>query len=111
MIDVNHHRGSRQERGKAPVRGGLLEPTAVPAKERLLWIVGGPKRPRGGLADGDWRAHLELKAWRGLIGMVGHPPRLQAVVHDEHQAIHFIGYASEAEVARVVGSFRSVAAK
>jgi hypothetical protein len=36
--------------------------------------------------------------------------RIHAVVYDEQQIIHLIGYASETEVVRAVGSFRRVIA-
>jgi hypothetical protein len=45
---------------------------------------------------------------RGLIGRVGTPARLQAVVHDEQLAIHSIGYETEDEIISAVRSLRRV---
>ncbi len=43
---------------------------------------------------------------RGLIGRVGEPSRLQAVIYDEKLEIQLIGYATEAEIVRAVTSLR-----
>jgi hypothetical protein len=43
-------------------------------------VMGHPEVPVAGRAAGEWYAPRELTTVRGLIGRVGIPPRLQAVV-------------------------------
>jgi hypothetical protein len=46
---------------------------------------------------------------RGLVGTSD--DHVRAVVHQEQQTIHLIGYASEAELVQAVQSFRRVPAE
>jgi hypothetical protein len=68
-------------------------------------------RSRGaGRAAGEWYEPRELAPVRGLIGRVGIPPRLQALVHHEKLAIHLIGYETEEESISATRSLRGVSA-
>jgi len=68
-------------------------------------------RSRGaGRAAGEWYEPRELAPLRGLIGRVGIPPRLQALVHREKLAIRLIGYETEEEIISVARSLRPVSA-
>jgi hypothetical protein len=59
-------------------------------------------------ANGEWFAPSELAHRRGLIGRVGVPTCLQAVVYDEKMAIHLIGYDTEDEIISPVRNLRRV---
>jgi hypothetical protein len=48
-----------------------------------ICVIGHREVPGAGRAAGEWYEPSELAQVRGLIGRVGTPPRLQAVVHDE----------------------------
>jgi hypothetical protein len=72
-------------------------------------VIGVADRPEIHLPTGNWSPLQELEALRGQI--LNDDGRLHAVVYDEQQVIHLIGYTSEAEVVRAVGSFRRVTAQ
>lgn len=61
------------------------------------------------LPEGSWSRPPELEALRGRVRTNG--VHVHAVVHEEQQTIHLIGYASEAEVVRAAKSLRRVAAE
>lgn len=67
----------------------------------------GSRSPREWL-DGEWSEPRELADVRGLIGRVGVPSRLQAVVYDQKLEIHLIGYDTEDEIVSAVSSLRRV---
>jgi hypothetical protein len=72
------------------------------------WLeVPGSRSPRDWLA-GEWTEPKELEHKRGLLGRVGVPPKLQAVIYDEQLEIQLIGYATEQEIVRTVQSLRRV---
>ena len=71
-------------------------------------VIGGAERPERRLPTGNWSPMKELEAFRGQF--LVDDGRLHAVVYDEQQVIHLIGYTSEAEVVRAVDSFRRVTA-
>jgi len=63
----------------------------------------GGRSPREWL-DGEWSEPRELAHVRGLIGRVGLPTVLQAVIYDQELEIHLIGYDSEDEIMSAVRS-------
>ncbi len=69
-----------------------------------LCVIGHFEVKGAGRATGEWYSPREFAHLRGLIGRVGTPPRLQAVVHDEQLAIHLIGYDTEDEIISAVKS-------
>jgi len=69
-------------------------------------IIGSAEDAEGRLPNGNWSRSPELDAVRGLIRTRG--THVHAVVYKERQAIHLIGYTSEAEIVRVVKSLRRV---
>ena len=69
--------------------------------------IPGDRSPREWL-DGDWSEPHELAHVRGLIGRVGSPPRLQAVVYHAGLEIRLVGYDTEDEIMRVVSRLRPV---
>jgi len=71
-------------------------------------VVGHVEMPGARRATGEWWEPSELAHVRGLVGWVGVPPRLQAVVHDEELAIHLIGYEAEEEVVKAANSLRRI---
>ena len=87
----------------AHYRIGSTRPDGTP-----ICVLGRPENRTGRLPEGDWYQPPELAALRGLVRTNG--AQVHAVIHDEQQTIHLIGYASEAEVVRAVGSFRRVTA-
>ena len=50
------------------------------------------------MVDGEWSEPRQLAHVRGLIGRVGVPPELQAVIYDQGLEIHVIGYDTEDEI-------------
>jgi hypothetical protein len=82
---------------------GAIRDDSVP-----VGVVGNVEVPGARRATGEWWAPSELAHVRGLIGRVGIPHRLQAVVHDEDLAIHLIGYETEAEIVKTVNSFQRI---
>jgi hypothetical protein len=73
-----------------------------------IYVVGGVEVLGAGRATGEWWEPRELAHLRGLIGSVGVPPRLQAIVYDEKLAIHLIGYDTEQEIMSAVSSLQRV---
>lgn len=73
-----------------------------------ICVLGRPHNPRRNLPTGDWSPIPELEAVGGLISTSG--ANVRGVVHQEHQTLHLIGYASEAELIRAVKSFQRVPA-
>ncbi|MEO8967252.1 MAG: Clp protease N-terminal domain-containing protein [Solirubrobacteraceae bacterium] len=63
------------------------------------------RSPRDWLS-GEWSEPPELAHVRGLIGNVGIPRRLQAVIYDQKLQIQLIGYDNEDEIISAVGSLR-----
>jgi hypothetical protein len=63
------------------------------------------RSPRDWL-HGEWSEPPELAHLRGVIGRVGIPRRLQAVIYDQELQIQLIGYASQDEIMSAVGSLR-----
>ena len=61
------------------------------------------------LPEGNWVRPPERQALRGLVRTNG--AHVHAVVHDEQQIIHLIGYTSEAEVVHAIRSLRRIAAE
>jgi hypothetical protein len=95
------------ERGSSPV-GYTYGIVSTREDGVPIAVIGGADRPEKHLPTGHWSALPELKALRGQV--LKDDGRIHAVVYDEQQIIHLIGYASEAEVVRAVGSFRRVTA-
>ena len=63
------------------------------------------RSPRDWL-HGEWSEPPELAHVRGLIGRVGIPRRLQAVIYDQKLQIQLIGYDTEHEIMSTVSSLR-----
>jgi hypothetical protein len=63
------------------------------------------RSPRDWL-HGEWSEPPELKKVRGLIGQVGIPRQLQAVIYDHQLQIQLIGYDSHEEIINAVSSLR-----
>jgi hypothetical protein len=63
------------------------------------------RSPRDWL-HGEWSEPPELAHVRGLIGRVGIPRRLQAVIYDQELQIQLIGYDTEHEIMTTVNSLR-----
>jgi hypothetical protein len=75
-----------------------------------ICVIGHREVPGAGRAAGERYEPRELAPVRGLIGRVGIPPRLQALVHHEKLAIHLIGYETEEEIISAARSLRQVSA-
>jgi hypothetical protein len=60
--------------------------------------------------NGGWTHPPDLAQVRGLIGRVGSPLSLQAVIYDAGLAVQLIGYRTEDEVRNSVGSLQRIAA-
>jgi hypothetical protein len=76
---------------------------------RPICVIGRPgEQPERTLARGNWSRPPELKAWRGLVST--NDAHIHAVLYDDQQTIHMIGYASLEEVVQAVKSFRRVTA-
>ena len=75
-----------------------------------IYVVGHREHPDAERAGGEWYAAPELATVRGLIGRVGVPPRLQAVVHHDKLAIHLIGYQTDDEIIGAATSLRRISA-
>jgi hypothetical protein len=74
-----------------------------------IGVIGKAEKPELRLPGGNWSPIPELEAMRGLVSTSD--DHVRAVVHQEQQTIHLIGYASEAELVRAVQSFRRVPAE
>lgn len=72
------------------------------------WLEVPGARSPGDWLVGEWSEPDEFTAKRGLIGRIGYPPRLQAVIYDENLEIQLIGYVTEEEIFRAVSSLRRV---
>jgi hypothetical protein len=57
---------------------------------------------------GEWSEPPELAQQRGLIGRVGEPPQLQAIIYDENLEIQLFGYTTEYEIFGAVNSLRRI---
>lgn len=75
-----------------------------------ICVIGQRAVPGAGRAVGEWYEPPELATMRGLIGRVGIPTRLQAVLHREDLALHLIGYDTEEEITRAAMSLRRTSA-
>ena len=82
---------------------------ATRSDETPICIIGGREDPHARLPTGDWRRLPQLEPLRGLVTASG--AYVRAVVHDEGQIIHLIGYASEDEVVRAIRTFSRVSAE
>jgi hypothetical protein len=91
--------------GRDHYRIGSTRHDALP-----ICVIGQYEVPGAGRAQGEWYAPRELAAVRGLIGRVGVPPRLQAVVHKGKLAVHLIGFATEDEIMSAATSLHQVVA-
>jgi hypothetical protein len=89
--------------GRDQYRIGSMRHDGVP-----IFVIGHREVPGAGRADGEWYAPRELATVRGLIGRVGIPRRLQAVVHQEGLAVHLVGYGTEAEILSAARSLRHI---
>lgn len=74
-----------------------------------ICAIGHQETRKGRLPEGNWHRPPELDALRGFVRTTG--PHVHAVVHDEQQIIHLIGYASEAEVVRAATNLSRVTAE
>lgn len=74
-----------------------------------IGVIGKAEKPELRLPDGNWSAMPELEAMRGLVSTSD--DHVRAVVQQEQQTIHLIGYASEAELVQAVMSFEQVPAE
>jgi len=73
-----------------------------------IGVIGKAEKPELRLPSGNWSPVPELEAMRGLASTSD--DHVRAVVHQEQQTIHVIGYASEAELVQAVKSFQRVPA-
>ena len=74
-----------------------------------IGVIGKAEKPELHLPVGNWSPIPELEAMRGLVSTSD--DHVRAVVHQEQQTIHLIGYASEAELVQAVKSFQRVPAE
>ena len=74
-----------------------------------ICVIGKAEEPGLHLPAGNWSPIPEMEAMRGLISTSA--DHVRAIVHQEQQTIHLIGYASEAEVVQAVKSFQRVPAE
>lgn len=74
-----------------------------------ICLIGRAERRSERLPNGNWSRPPELEALHGLVRTNG--DHVHAVVHDERQIIHLIGYTSEAEVVHAIRSLRRVTAE
>ncbi len=74
-----------------------------------IGVIGKAEKPELRLPVGNWSPIPELEAMRGLVSTSD--DHVRAVVHQEQQTIHLIGYPSEAELVQAVQSFRRVPAE
>ncbi len=74
-----------------------------------ICVIGRAEKPELRLPSGNWSPIPELEVMRGLVSTSD--DHVRAVVHQEQQTIHLIGYASEAELVRAVKSFQRVPAE
>ena len=74
-----------------------------------IGVVGKAEKPELRLPVGNWSPLPDLEAMRGLVSTSD--DHVRAVVQQEQQTIHLIGYASEAELVQAVKSFRRVPAE
>jgi hypothetical protein len=94
------HRARRDDRH-------LADRLRIDEGTRKAYVIGGADRPEIHLPTGNWSPLQELETLRGQV-LISDDGRLHAVVYDEQQVIHLIGYTSAAEIVRAVGSFRRV---
>jgi hypothetical protein len=71
-----------------------------------IGVTGKAEKPELRLPRGNWSPMPELEAMRGLVSTSD--DHIRAVVNQEQQTIHLIGYASEAELVHAVKSFQRV---
>src|SRR5579862_1311608 len=71
-----------------------------------IGLVGKAEKPELRLPPGNWSPLPELEAMRGLVSTSD--DHVRAVVHQEQQTIHLLGYESEAEVVQAVKGFQRV---
>jgi hypothetical protein len=74
-----------------------------------ICLIGSAENRSGQVPRGNWSRPPELEALRGLVRTNG--AHVHAVVHEEQQIIHLIGYTSEAEVVHAIRSLRRVSAE
>jgi len=74
-----------------------------------IGVIGKAEKPELRLPVGNWSPLPELEAMRGLVSTSD--DHVRAVVHQERQMIHLLGYESEAEVVQAVKSFQRVPAE
>jgi hypothetical protein len=74
-----------------------------------IGVIGKAEKPELRLPVGNWSAIPELAAMRGVVS--ASDDHVRAVVHQEQQTIHLIGYASEGELVQAVQSLRRVPAE
>jgi hypothetical protein len=74
-----------------------------------IGVIGKSEQPELRLPGGNWAAIPELEAMRGLVSTSD--DHVRAVVHQEQQTMHLIGYASEAELVQAVKSLQRVPAE
>ena len=73
-----------------------------------ICVIGKVEKFELHLPRGNWSAIPELEAMRGLVSTSD--DHVHAVVQQEQQTIHLIGYASGAELVQAVKSFQRVPA-
>ena len=69
-------------------------------------VIGKAEKAELRLPNGNWSPIPELETMRGLVSTSD--DHVRAVVNQEQQMIHLIGYASESELVQAVQSFRRV---
>jgi hypothetical protein len=74
-----------------------------------IGVIGKAEKPELRLPAGNWSAIPELAAMRGLVSTSD--GNVRALVHQEQQTIHLLGYASEGELVQAVQSLRRVPAE
>jgi hypothetical protein len=74
-----------------------------------ICVIGKAEKPELRLPGGNWSPIPELEAMRGLVSTSD--DHVRAVVQQEQQTIHLIGYASVAELVQAVKSFQRVPAE
>ena len=107
-VEEISYRVGRFSSGQAHYEIESIRRNGVPVGAIGHFAVAPDRSPRD-WPDGEWSEPRELVHLRGLIGRVGIPPRLQAVIYDQGLEIQLIGYDTEDEVTTTVRSLRRVA--
>lgn len=95
---------------RLPLIGLQYTINSTRADETTVTCIGRHYNPRARVSShGNWHAIPELSALAALVSTSD--ATVHAVIHRDGQTLHFIGYASEAEVITAIKSLRRVTAR